>query len=34
MNPFKYSIRLGSHVVRFINEKNNKEKGEKWVVRN
>jgi len=29
MNPFKYSIRLGSHVVRFINEKNNKQKGDK-----
>ena len=28
MNPFKYSIRLGSHVVRFINEKNNKQKGD------
>ena len=29
MNPFKYSIRLGSHVVQFINEKNNKQKGDK-----
>ena len=30
MNPFKYSIRLGSHVMKFIDEKNNKEKGDKW----
>tara|TARA_Y100000114_G_scaffold136571_1_gene138151 strand:- start:27 stop:212 length:186 start_codon:yes stop_codon:yes gene_type:complete len=29
MNPFKYSIRLGSHVMKFIDEKNNKEKGDK-----
>jgi hypothetical protein len=29
MNPFKYSIRLGSHVMKFIDEKNNKEKGKK-----
>ena len=28
MNPFKYSIRLGSHVMKFIDEKNNKEKGD------
>ena len=29
MNPFKYSIRLGSHVMKFIDEKNNKQKGDK-----
>ncbi len=29
MNPFKYSIRLGSHVMKFIDQKNNKEKGDK-----
>jgi hypothetical protein len=29
MNPFKYSIRLGGHVVKFIDQKNNKEKGNK-----
>ena len=34
MNPFKYSIRLGSHVMKFIDEKNNKEKGDKWVIKN
>jgi hypothetical protein len=28
MNPFKYSIRLGSHVMKFIDQKHNKEKGE------
>jgi len=27
MNPFKYSIRLGSHVMKFIDERNNKQKG-------
>ena len=27
MNPFKHSIRLGSHVMKFIDEKNNKKKG-------
>ena len=25
MNPFKYSIRLGSHVMKFIDQKHNKE---------
>jgi hypothetical protein len=34
MNPFKYSIRLGSHVMKFIDQKHNKEKGDKWVARN
>ena len=29
MNPFKYSIRLGSHVMKFIDQKHNKEKGGK-----
>ena len=29
MNPFKYSIRLGSHVMKFIDQKHNKEKGDK-----
>tara|TARA_Y100001938_G_scaffold60761_1_gene84604 strand:+ start:813 stop:998 length:186 start_codon:yes stop_codon:yes gene_type:complete len=29
MNPFKYSIRLGSHVMKFIDEKNNKQSGDK-----
>jgi hypothetical protein len=29
MNPFKYSIRLGGHVMKFIDEKNNKQKGDK-----
>jgi len=29
MNPFKYSIRLGSHVMKFIDEKNNKQKENK-----
>ena len=29
MNPFKYSIRLGSHVMKFIDEKNNKQRGDK-----
>ena len=29
MNPFKYSIRLGSHVMKFIDQKNNKQKGDK-----
>jgi hypothetical protein len=28
MNPFKYSIRLGGHVMKFIDQKHNKEKGE------
>ena len=28
MNPFKYSIRLGGHVMKFIDEKNNKQKGD------
>ena len=28
MNPFKYSIRLGSHVMKFMDQKHNKEKGE------
>ena len=32
MNPFKYSIRLGRHVMKFIDQKHNKEKGDKWVV--
>jgi len=34
LNPFKYSIRLGSHVMKFIDQKHNKEKGDKWVARN
>ena len=34
MNPFKYSIRLGGHVMKFIDEKNNKLKGDKWAARN
>ncbi len=29
LNPFKYSIRLGSHVIKFIDQKHNKEKGDK-----
>tara|TARA_R100000234_G_C4846222_1_gene113229 strand:+ start:95 stop:280 length:186 start_codon:yes stop_codon:yes gene_type:complete len=29
LNPFKYSIRLGSHVMKFIDQKHNKEKGDK-----
>ena len=29
MNPFKYSIRLGGHVMKLIDEKNNKQKGDK-----
>ena len=29
MNPFKYSIRLGGHVMKFIDQKHNKEKGDK-----
>ena len=29
MNPFKYSIRLGSHIMKFIDEKNNKQKENK-----
>tara|TARA_Y100000592_G_scaffold84365_1_gene135175 strand:+ start:66 stop:251 length:186 start_codon:yes stop_codon:yes gene_type:complete len=29
MNPLKYSIRLGSHVMKFIDQKHNKEKGDK-----
>jgi hypothetical protein len=29
MNPFKYSIRLGGHVIKFIDEKNNKQRGDK-----
>ena len=29
LNPFKYSIRLGGHVMKFIDEKNNKQKGDK-----
>ena len=29
LNPFKYSIRLGGHVMKFIDEKNNKKKGDK-----
>ena len=33
MNPFKYSIRLGSHVMKFIDQKHNKEKGDKWAAR-
>ena len=31
LNPFKYSIRLGGHVMKFIDEKNNKQKGDKWL---
>ena len=29
LNPFKYSIRLGSHVIKFIDQKHNKEKEDK-----
>ena len=29
MNPFKYSIRLGSHVMKFMDQKHNKQKGDK-----
>ena len=29
MNPFKHSIRLGGHVMKFIDQKHNKEKGDK-----
>ena len=29
MNPFKYSIRLGGHVMKFIDQKHNKQKGDK-----
>ncbi len=33
LNPFKYSIRLGFHVMKFIDQKHNKEKEDKWVAR-
>ena len=29
LNPFKYSIRLSSHVMKFIDQKHNKEKEDK-----
>ena len=29
MNPFKYSIRLGGHTMKFLDQKHNKEKGDK-----
>ena len=33
MNTCKYSIRRGGHGMKFIDEKNNKEKGDKWEAR-
>jgi hypothetical protein len=34
MNPLRDIEQLPSNVVKFLNEKHNKEKGDKWVIKN